>query len=344
MLAMIPDEMRLFILTAKHQSVTKAAEEIHLSQSSVSRKLKQLQVDLNNKFLKKRGRGVELTKSGRTFLNEILPIFTQLDALEKKYKRSRETLIVGCNHDSAAEYMSPAMAQFGERYPSVDLTLHVGSSAEMEEMLLSSKLDLAVVTNLNASSLSLFITEPFQHDSLVAFVVPNHPLANKSQIQSSERGEIRLVIRTRREGYGRSEMELDKLAKTGIKFKIVMRCESADAVKHAVKHGGCVGILYRNAIKRELDRGEFKIVKIAGFDVIGQSHIAYSKDRLLSPLAKEFLTNLRASVPIPEAVTPPATAASIEPGRGKARVRALGSNLLLSWIGSWVAIDWILRV
>ncbi len=124
----------------------------------------------------------------------------------------------------------------------------------------------------------------------------SNPLAKKT-IQISEREEIRLVLRIRKEGRSDAENELEGFATNGVKFKTLMHCDSADSVKEVVRHGAGVGILYRDRVKREIDRGEFKVVRIPGLDVARQSYIVYSKERPLSSHAREFLALLRASVP-----------------------------------------------
>ena len=76
------DAIRLFILTAKHLNITKAEREFRTTQSTASRRLTQFQTDLGMKLLKNNGRGIELTRSGRTYLNEVLPIFCQLSSVK----------------------------------------------------------------------------------------------------------------------------------------------------------------------------------------------------------------------------------------------------------------------
>ena len=74
-----------------------------------------------------------------------------------------------------------------------------------------------------------------------------------------------------------------------------MRCESPDAVKMAVKKKMGVGILFKNVVEADVRRGDFKIIKIPGLNLIGESYIIYPKDRPLSPNAQEFLALLRQS-------------------------------------------------
>src|SRR5258706_8594722 len=161
------DALRLFILSAKHLNITQAARDFHISQSAASRQLRQLQSDLGVKLLRKNGRGIELTKVGKSVLSDVLPIFSQLEALQKKYLKSKESLAVACNHDLSTHFMPSVMTAFSERHPTAQLTLHVGNSAEIEDLLLATRVELAIITNLSASLSSILTLEPFAREPLV---------------------------------------------------------------------------------------------------------------------------------------------------------------------------------
>jgi len=191
--------------------------------------------------------------------------------------------------------MPPLLSQFSDKHRSVKLTLHSGSSAEVEELLLTTEIDLAILTNPTIASAS-FNIESWRREPLTAFVRSSNPLAKKT-IQISESDEIRLVIRMRKDGQSSTERELRGFATKDAKFKTLMHCASSDSVKEIVRHGTGVGILYHDTVKREIDQGEFKVVRISGLDVARQSYIVYSKERPLSAHAREFLALLRASVP-----------------------------------------------
>ena len=81
-----------------------------------------------------------------------------------------------------------------------------------------------------------------------------------------------------------------------MKFNIALRCDSQQSVMSAVRHGAGVGILYHQAIQREIERGEFKVVTLPGIHLTRQRYIVYRKEKPLSPIARQFLDLLRAEV------------------------------------------------
>ena len=84
------------------------------------------------------------------------------------------------------------------------------------------------------------------------------------------------------------------VSKTGVvKLKVVMHCESPEAVKVAVSRRMGVGILFKDVISDSLKKGEFKELTLPVKRSYGKSFIVYHKSRPLSPLAQDFLSLLR---------------------------------------------------
>jgi DNA-binding transcriptional LysR family regulator len=287
------DGIPIFVLIATYRNITRAAKEMGISQSTASRQLQRLEEELGRKLFKKNGSGIELTQFGQTFLNEVSPPMAQLIAVTQRYTRRGETLILAGSHGPSTHLLPSLMNQFTGTHPSLRLELRTGTSVEIEELLLTSEVDLAVIANPTMSpSLQM---EPYRTEKLTAFVAPGHPVARKKSIETSEFGLIQLIVRSRRNGQSRSEAQVSEFTKKGTKFKNVMRCQSTESVKAAVRNGMGIGILFQDAIKRELDEGEFIAIEFAGLDMVRQTYIAYSKKRPLSPSARAFLSLLQVS-------------------------------------------------
>src|SRR5437899_1683457 len=88
---------------------------------------------------------------------------------------------------------------------------------------------------------------------------------------------------------------LSHLKEQGICLKIVMRCESVDAVKNAVKAGIGLGLLYKDTLKSEIERGEVKVIRIPEAKMHADSFIIYHREKPISADARDFLAILRRS-------------------------------------------------
>ncbi len=84
-------QLSIWIIVAKHQNVTKTADELHIRQPSVSQQIKSLEKDCGIKLYKvSAGKGIELTQAGKTLLKYAKMILLQVKILENKLKSSRK--------------------------------------------------------------------------------------------------------------------------------------------------------------------------------------------------------------------------------------------------------------
>ncbi len=87
-------QLEVWIAVAKHQSVTKTADELHIRQPSVSQQIKSLENEFGIKLYKvnmvNKGKGIELTQAGKTLLKYAKLILLQVKTLESKLKSSRK--------------------------------------------------------------------------------------------------------------------------------------------------------------------------------------------------------------------------------------------------------------
>lgn len=286
------DRIELFVSVAKNLSETAAAREHHISQPAVSRHMKLLQDEFRSKFFKKLGRGIELTQRGRAFFNDASALVTGVKNLKRSHgAQDTSSLTIAATPGASAVLLPSIIARFRESHPSIRITLHSGNSAEIQRWLMASVVEFAIV-NASPESPS-FHVEPFRTERKTAFIAANHRLAKKDA-ESIELAKIPLILKTSHPNLTHKDEQPIGLSKRGNrKLAIAIRCGSSRSVKELVRHGAGIGILYDDAVRGNIDRGEFRAVKIAGIDLVRQSHIVFQKDIALSSPAHEFLSLLR---------------------------------------------------
>ena len=136
--------------------------------------------------------------------------------------------------------------------------------------------------------------EPYRTEPLVAFVASDHPLSGKKQLTWEDLGRLGFVIRQLLEGQGATAQFVRRLKDRGVRLKVVMRCESPEAVKVAVSRRMGVGILFTDVVADSLKKGEFRELRLPVDGLDGKSFIVYHKTRPLSPVAQDFLKLLQA--------------------------------------------------
>ncbi len=108
-------QLRIFAAVAKHLNITKASEELHITQPSVSQQLKFLEEEIGVKLYNKLSRGIELTERGQRLLNDVEPLLLQVDNLKEKFNdtpnnRKVGSLTIGGNKDFALQLVKEGLA------------------------------------------------------------------------------------------------------------------------------------------------------------------------------------------------------------------------------------------
>jgi len=278
-------QLKIFECVVRHLNITKAAAALHISQPSVSQQLKLLEEEFRKQFFIRVSQGVELTAEGKEFFDAIQPMLAEADKVERRFKngaRGNDTapLIVGGSHNVSVNVLPKLLMAFKERHPAVQFTLETDRSPVIEKRVLTSELEIALITN--PSHRAELVYEPYEEMELVAFCLPTNPLARK-KLDLKDLLECPLVLK----GGGRLEKVLANLR---YRMNVALRCEASTTVKSAVRMGMGVGILYRNAVASRVASGNLKLLNVPDLKQMGiHSFIIFDKRKPLAPMAQEFL-------------------------------------------------------
>ena len=268
------------------------------SQPSISQQLKQLEDHHGTQLYRRLSKGIEITEAGESFLWKIMPILDQVAKLEGGFKPpeprpSREVFEVGGTFNASAVLLPTLLARLQQRHPRAELRFRTRTSESLERLVTSSVMDLAVTARVPSSE--DLVCEPLRRERVVMFVRANHPLARKKSVKLSDMLNQPMIIRGGKGISGTTEKALKQLCGQGLGINIVLRCDDPQAVKAAVRQRMGVGIALEDTVKAGVESGEFKMLKVPGLELAGESFIIYSRKRPLSPLAQEFLELLRSA-------------------------------------------------
>lgn len=289
-------QLRIFVHVARHLNVTRAAEDLRISQPSVSRQLKKLEARFRSKLFRKNNTGVELTPSGKCCLAHAEAVLLEIQRLEQDLVdvklQANRALVVGGTQSACALLLPTALAEFEKTHPTIEVRLKSGGRHLIEEMVIRSEVDIALVTGGVSSPALAF--EPFRQQELVFFVSRHHPAAAANHLKPAQIEQIPIIIRESTNGRGTAEEFLAQLRKRQLNPHVALRCDSPESVKAAVQKSFGMGLLYRDLLKSEIKEGKFKILRLNGMRFLRPSFIIYRADKTLSPVAAEFLTLLEA--------------------------------------------------
>lgn len=122
------DALRTFVLAATYLNVSRTAEELCLTQSAVSRQLKQLEAQLNVHLFHRTNRGLALTDSGQQYLSQIQKPMQQIQRATAELLPSASSLSLFVDGAFAHTWLVKRLPQFRAQYPDIELELKLGAS------------------------------------------------------------------------------------------------------------------------------------------------------------------------------------------------------------------------
>ncbi len=284
-------QLRIFESVARHLNVTRASQELHMSQPAVSQQLKLLEQQCEARFIVRIGQGVELTERGRAFLDAIRPIVARAEEIESTFKvKSNENkpsfLTVGGSGSHAVIVLPEILRAFKQNHPWVQFTLERNDSCTMEQRILNTAVEIALINHPSYSDQIAY--EPYKEMEIVAFALAKSPFVGK-KITLRELVQIPLVVKQR-------STTLRELLKQGYKPNIAVQCDVSEAVEAAVQRELGVGILYRATVEADLKNRDLKILHVPDLEKIRtKAFIIYNRCKPLSGIARDFLRALHES-------------------------------------------------
>jgi LysR family glycine cleavage system transcriptional activator len=276
--------LQCFEAAARHLSFTRAAQELHLTQSAVSKQVAQLEDMLRHHLFQRVRRRLQLTPAGSLYLAEVNKILTQIDMSSRyimSYGAETEVLRVATQPTFGARWLIPALKGFGKRYPQI----HLEISNALEPFDLSqSRADVAFFfgqgTWPGATCLALFEEEvvPVCAPELLA----EKPLANAAALADV----VLLQCTSRPEAWHEwflAQQLHSPNSYHGPRFDTFYMCI------HAAVAGCGVALIPRYLIVDELASGKLVIPVEPAMASNGAHFIAYSEHAAEVPKVKHFV-------------------------------------------------------
>jgi DNA-binding transcriptional LysR family regulator len=286
-----------FCRVADLRSFSKAADDLFLTQPTVSGHILSLEQSLSLRLFDRASREVRLTKSGEVFLEYASKILSfrkdLLNALSEFSQGIRGELSLGAS-TIPGEYLLPKLiGDFKKEYPSFIISLKIADTKEIIQYVLRDNVEFGIIgAKLNHPSLHY---EKYEEDEIIVVAPSDHPLTQKKRVNLEELLKEPWIIRE--EGSGTRiavEKTLRRKGKSLKQFNVVMEMGSTSSVKEGVKAKLGLAFISGRATEEEVRRGSLSRVDVAGLEPISrQIYIVSHRRRTLSPMGIEFLRFLK---------------------------------------------------
>jgi LysR family transcriptional regulator, low CO2-responsive transcriptional regulator len=284
-------QLKVFETVARNGSFTRAAEELLITQPTVSSQVKQLTNSVGLALFEQIGKRLYLTDAGRELLLTCKDIFEKLDNFEIKIADLKGTKQGQLNLAviTTAKYFVPRLlGSFCQKYPGIDVSLQVTNHQEIQQRMLANQDDLYVVSN-PSNDIDL-ATKPFLNNPLVVVARKDHPLANKKNLDLKELNNQPFIMRE--QGSGTRESIIKLLTDNDLAVKVKLELGSNEAIKQAIYGGLGISILSEHCLISEGISGELTVLDFKHFPIKRRWFVAYLAGKKLSVIAETFLDYL----------------------------------------------------
>lgn len=287
--------LEIFCKVVEERSFSKAAEALFLTQPTISSHIKNLEEELNIKLLDRLGRDVVPTKAGEVlykYAKEIVNLKKNaVQALDEFKGIVKGRLIIG-GSTIPGEYILPEyIAGFKKTHPDITVTLKIGDTQDIIDMLLNGSVEMGVVgSKTNDKRIEC---KEFLKDELALIASGRHFKKSKAKIDKKDLKNLPIIIREKGSGSRKTIEEIFKMHGIDIEnLNIVAEFGSTEAVKQAVKSGIGVSFVSRFAVKSEIQNKTLKAIPIKDFNITRHFYIITDKARAVSPVCQSFIKML----------------------------------------------------
>ncbi|MDX2173413.1 MAG: LysR family transcriptional regulator [Bacteroidota bacterium] len=284
-------QLQVFAKVVQQKSITRASEELFMTQPAVSIQLKNFQDQFEIPLTEVVGRqlyvtdfGMEIYKLAEKIINEVYAINYKTMAFKGNLSGRLVISVV-----STGKYVMPYfLSSFINKNEGVDLMMDVTNKSQVINSLQNNEIDFALVSVLPKD---IKVNDEVLLENELYVIGNKNVKKNNKPISKKEILEMPLIFRE--EGSGTRFVMENYFKKNKIEIRKKMELTSNEAVKQSVIAGLGNSILPLIGIRNELKTGDLKIIPATGFPIKSKWHLIWLKEKKLSPVAQAYLEFLK---------------------------------------------------
>lgn len=282
---------RIFYTVANTKNITKAAEELMISQPAISKSIKNLEEQLGGQLFIRTKRGVILTDEGKEFYNYISKAMEYIYNAESKFtdliNLNTGTIKIGISSTLTKEFLIPYLEEFHKKYPKIDIQIVTNISSELIPKLKNGLIDI-IILNIVDEKLDkdIEVVECKQIEDCFVVNSSYKDLLDK-ELSFSDLNNYPLILQSKGSN---TRIFLDNLTNSyNVTLKPIMELASYSLVVEFAKIGFGIGYVTKDYIKKEIKNKELFILNIKENIPKRSIGIATSKTHLPSFSAKRLM-------------------------------------------------------
>jgi DNA-binding transcriptional LysR family regulator len=284
-------QLKVFEATARLGSFTRAAEELFITQPTVSSQIKHLSKAAGLPLFEQIGKRLYLTEAGKELLSTCRDIFDCLENFEMKVADLQGTKQgkLRLSAITTTKYFIPRiLGSFCQQYPGIDVSLEITNHQQIERRMVENEDDLYILSQI-PEAIDLY-ARPFLDNPLVVVAPKTHPLAGIKHISLSALNGEPFIMRE--PGSGTRQAVQSLFEEHDISVQVRLQLGSNEAIKHSIAGGMGISILSQHTLIGEGDNSELTVLDVEHFPIKRRWYVTYLAGKKLSVIAQIFLEYL----------------------------------------------------
>jgi LysR family nitrogen assimilation transcriptional regulator len=287
-------DFQYFISIAETGSFSKAALAHNIAQSALSRRIRELEIDLGVTLFYRNGRGVVVTELGETLLTRARRVLAEVAQIRADLTASRTTVqgvvTLGVPPSVGLVLLAPLLSQIRADFPGIQMRVLEGFSGHVAEWLASGRVDLAVLYKVRAGAFPDAEHLLFEDMYLVS---ARHapPLGQGATVALGDLVGEDLALPGA--PHGLRILVDEACARAQVTLSVAMELETLPTIRGLVASGTIRTILPVTAVQAELDSGELVAQKITGPVISRELILAHAPQRANAPATRAVVQLIR---------------------------------------------------
>lgn len=279
-----------FVDISKRESFTKAADDIYVSQSALSKSVKSLEQELNVTLIDRTSKSFNLTEEGRILYVEgeklLQCIDERQDEIIEKIHRSRRRLRIGVPPVISTVYFSQLLFRFNKQYPNIELEISEVGANIVQNQINAGNIDIGVVILPIINTDNYHIIPAMSSDNAL-IVNKDHPLASRDEVDFKELEHEDFLI------LDRTYMLHDRIIKNceiaGFYPHITTESSQWDFLAEMVAYNQGISILPVPIMKRFYSSDRIKMIRLKEPEFPWNIAMIFKKEKLITAQMEEFI-------------------------------------------------------
>lgn len=281
-------QLQVFLATAHHQNISKAANELAMSQSAASAALKDLESQFTIQLFDRVGKRLQINDMGQNIRPKAEALLSMAQELEHDFAQQSNqgniklgaTLTIG-------NYLAVGLInKYLEDAPQARVSLNVANTSKIVTEILNFEIDIGLIEGeLQHPDLDIF---PWRDDTLTCFCAPNHPLARKKHITDDDLTAAQWILREQGSG---TRQTFDR-AMSGLNHKlhVLLELQHTEAIKRAVESGLGIACLSELTLTDAFKRGTLVPLAVQHRTFDRKFYVLLHKHKYISQSLERWIT------------------------------------------------------